>query len=133
MRVSQPICKYQFQIGDELLLSLSSYGSMAQAFSWNQTTELPKPGRRVLPQDGLVFYNNVTDSQTYVFYDSSDSSSAIKVFTERTVNATWACESHAVISHGDGTWSEPTIVDSMLKPIVKDLGTCMLTSNSDSW
>jgi hypothetical protein len=85
---------------------------MAQAFGWNQTTELPTAGRRVQPQDGLIFYNNVTNVQEYVFVDSSSSGIVLSVFTERSINVTWECESHEVTQDGNGSFSDPSVANS---------------------
>ena len=79
---------------------------MIPVFSWNVTDELPKPGQRVLPQDGLIWYKNNTDYGTYVFLDYSPGGglNTLSIYTERTINATYQCESHEVTKYGNGSF-----------------------------
>jgi hypothetical protein len=75
-------------------------------FGVNITKELPEPGERVLPQDSYIFYNNGTNVGTFVFFDQNPgatSGNVINIYTSRTINATYECESHEVTSGGNGS------------------------------
>jgi hypothetical protein len=82
------------------------YGSMIPFFGYNITKELPKPGERWLEEeDGLVWYQPNTTFGTYIFFDGNSGGGLkpVSVFTQRTINATYECESHEVTKYGDGS------------------------------
>ena len=68
----------------------------------------------MLPEDSYIFYNNETTYGTFVFFDQNPgatSSNVINIYTSRTINATYDCESHEVISGGNGTVSPIEVAD----------------------
>ncbi|KIN03201.1 hypothetical protein OIDMADRAFT_119695 [Oidiodendron maius Zn] len=86
----------------------SQYGSMMPLFGWNFTNELPNQGQRLLEEDGLIWYlDNNNNSGTYIFFDNSPGGGpdTLSVFTERTINVTYECESYAVTKFGNGMFS----------------------------
>jgi hypothetical protein len=60
----------------------------------------------VLAEDSYIYFNNETNFGTFVFFDQNPGATvnnAINIFTSRTINATYACESHEVTSGGNGS------------------------------
>lgn len=86
---------------------------MAPIFGVNTSTELPKAGQRVQPQDGYVFYNNDTGVQNFVFFDSSPDGgiNAVQTFSGRNINVTYECESHEVTANGNGYFTDVEVAN----------------------
>lgn len=85
---------------------------MIPVFGYNVSTDLPKAGQLRQPQDGWVWWNNETNVQSYVFVDGNvGASTVLSIYSGRSINVTYACESHEVTASGNGSFDNPTVAD----------------------
>ena len=87
------------------------YGSFAYNFGVSYNTSLPKPGDVYQPQGSAMWIDYVNNKTTFVFSDSPTDSylSSSSIYTNRTITLNYMCESHKVISAGNGSIEAATI------------------------
>jgi len=92
------------------------YGSLALNFGVDNITSKPKPGDLFLPSSAMLWYDPDGNTTQLMFLDTSYAetgqslnSGALSVYTPRTLNVTYTCDSHLVTFNGSGNDTEHTI------------------------
>jgi len=83
----------------------NSLGIMAIAFDWGFSWDIPSPGALWATQEDTYYQADDFMSWKFVFVDSPPTGmwDPATVYTNRTINSTFSCQSWAVVNGGNGT------------------------------
>ncbi|CZR66427.1 uncharacterized protein PAC_16328 [Phialocephala subalpina] len=81
------------------------YGEYGYNYGLNDTFNKPKPGDIYQPLGAMIFTDYNNSLLEFIFQDSptNEGLGTFSIYTGRTINVTYTCESHRVTKNGNGT------------------------------
>ncbi|KAJ6440270.1 homeobox and C2H2 transcription factor [Purpureocillium lavendulum] len=99
------------QIVNARRYTANTFGMVSIAFSDDDVSALPRPGKIFNPDDPTVFWDEGKLSYTYVFYESSPEGAVYytNVASNRSISVHAECDSWRVVKGGDGLTANITV------------------------